>query len=289
MAGVQIFSESPISPAIQRKDVHTLAVEEEGYAEGNAVAHHELSRSAPNGTTALVSSDVPQIKTDSIVTTSPVRNDSDRYDSPTPRSCAASPQRILPPPPKAGERLQPSSYYAVSPGQMSESVSLTHLPPRSTSASPRTPPIQPQYSTRDTLLSPSSPPYSALQTPQTAPLPRKSLEHPPGYVQNPYAADLTPEQRFAVQHGSASPTLGYGSNSGGGSTGGLLGAKSPSSVLNFGALISPVSARNDGILGGPNNGDEDVWSLVGGWFKGMGKKVEKVESEVWKRINEERD
>lgn len=43
---------------------------------------------------------------------------------------------------------------------------------------------------------------------------RASLEHPPGYVQDPFASDMTPDQRFTAeqQQGNRSdivPSLGY--------------------------------------------------------------------------------
>lgn len=103
--------------------------------------------------------------------------------------------------------------------------------------------------------------------------PRKSLEHPPGYVQNPYAADMTPEQRFATQKSPGSPSLGYGN-----------GVKSPGIL---GGLASP--GKGMGILNGTGAaGDgEGVWGVVGGWVRGVGKKVGEVEGEVWRRINGE--
>ena len=44
-----------------------------------------------------------------------------------------------------------------------------------------------------------------------------------------------------------------------------------------------------GILNGTGAaGDgEGVWGVVGGWVRGVGKKVGEVEGEVWRRINGE--
>lgn len=111
-------------------------------------------------------------------------------------------------------------------------------------------------------------------------MPQNSLEHPPGYVQNPYAADMTPEQRFASQRGAGSPSLGYNDNNAV-----LGGVKSPSGVFQgFGGMASP--RPGGGILNGDGkNEDGSVWGVVSGWAKGAGKKLGEVEGEVWRRIN----
>ena len=113
-------------------------------------------------------------------------------------------------------------------------------------------------------------------------MPHKSLEHPPGYVQNPYAADMTPEQRFTSQRAAGSPTLGYSDQNSG-----LAGMKSPSGVLQ--GLSGMVSPRpGGGILNGDGKTEEgSVWGMVSGWAKGAGKKLGEVEGEVWRRINGE--
>ena len=43
---------------------------------------------------------------------------------------------------------------------------------------------------------------------------RASLEHPPGYMQNPFASDMTPDQRLAAEQqqenqSNTLPSLGY--------------------------------------------------------------------------------
>ena len=91
-------------------------------------------------------------------------------------------------------------------------------------------------------------------------------------MQNPYAADLTPEARFATQKSPGSPSLGSGA-----------GVKSPGIL---GGLGSPgKGGMGMGILNGTGGGvgEEGVW----GWIKGVGRKVGEVEGEVWKRINGE--
>ena len=112
---------------------------------------------------------------------------------------------------------------------------------------------------------------------------QKNLEHPPGYVQNPYAADLTPEQRFATQHGASSPSLGYNDNN----VAGIGGMKSPSGMFQgLGGMVSPRPAG--GILNGDGKTDDgSYWGMVSGWAKGAGKKLSEVEGEVWRRINGE--
>ena len=112
---------------------------------------------------------------------------------------------------------------------------------------------------------------------------RRSLEHPPGYVQNPYAADMTPEQRFATQHSPHSPTLGW-NTSGAAKSPGVLGTgiTLPGGLS---GLSSPVGNLG-GILNGGGSGEEEsVWGMFGGWVKGVGKKVGEVEGEIWRRVN----
>ena len=195
------------------------------------------------------------------------------------QSRGTSPQRKIPPPPKSGNEFRPMFHRSPTPDSDPANNSLPTLLYRSSSTSCTAPGGHPPASARNSLLSPRTPFESLAQTPKSAPIPRKSLEHPPGYVQNPYAADLTPEQRFASQHSPTSPTLGYGGGSGGG--GGVFGSKSPSSVFNFGALISPKSPREDVLPGVGDSNTEDIWSVVGGWFKGVSNRVGKVTRPHW--------
>ena len=99
--------------------------------------------------------------------------------------------------------------------------------------------------------------------------PRRSLEHPPGYQQNPYAAEMTSEQRAAT-NGGYIPGYRVGNQTPGTPGGGVMGG----------------GGSHGGILGG-GGGDESVWGMAAGWLKGVGKKAAEIEESVWKRVNGE--
>ena len=129
----------------------------------------------------------------------------------------------LPPPPKPGERLQPPEFYAP--------TQAKHIPPPQAYTSPDPPTrATPPASSTSTSTTPSSQPITLPpKLPINASSTQSGLDHPPGYVQNPYASDMTPEQRFAVQqekHGDPSDmstSLGYTPNrSRTGSTSGVI-------------------------------------------------------------------
>ena len=136
------------------------------------------------------------------------------------------------------------------------------------------------------LLSPQAAYGSAFNSPAPTPTGEKrSFEHPGGYQQNPYAADMTPEQRFNTQHGAQSPTLGYTENR---TNSGFGGFKSPGVFNNFNGAPSPGAGRGAGILNGDGKGeDSSIIGTLGGWMKGAGKMLGQLEGEAWKRINRE--
>ena len=287
MARVQTFSESPISPLAQGQQPQALPM-----ASDHRDQENDGQTLATTGGSLLNQpshiqnhADEPAMEQGTQSTGYQLHSSSD--DDPDRihnlnSSRSGSPRMTLPPPPKAGEALKPSSYYAVAPIAGSQPLHV----PRSASISPRPLPEHLRRSPNNGILSPTMPQDSALLTPKSAPLPRKSLEHPPGYVQNPYAADLTPAQRFATHHGPASPTLGYGNGSGN-STNVILGSKIPSSIFSFSALMSPTKGSDTPIGSKGDDNGEDWWSVVGFWAKSMGKKVGEVEGEMWRRINGE--
>ena len=290
MAGVPVFSESPISPVARRSESEEYASFSEvgdttttplAFSHGKGTALHG-SANTSQGPTSTSFVELGGIKVASQVVYNTSRTATlvshqprDHLRITAPRSRTTSPQRSIPPPPKTGEGLRPASYCLPTPDSSLHHNPLPALLPRSATVSRGAPGDHSSASGRNNLLLPTSPFEPLVQTPKSAPIPRKSLEHPPGYVQNPYAADLTPEQRFATQHSPTSPTLGYGSGSGSGSGSGgrILGLRSPSNVFNFGALISPKSPREGVLPGLGDSGTEDIWSVVGGWFKGVSKKV----------------
>ena len=134
---------------------------------------------------------------------------------PPPRTITAQPN--LPPPPKAGEKpLSPEHYAPIHytpaqpqpyPSQMSQPTvdsPIKGVPTGSTTSTSMQPSFDPSTQPRNDASSTDMPI-------------RASLEHPPGYVQDPFASDMTPDQRFAAeqQQGNRSdtlPSLGYTDN-----------------------------------------------------------------------------
>lgn len=128
--------------------------------------------------------------------------------SPTPYAPAGSNNATLPPPPKAGEKPQPPSFYAP------PSSPRSHVPPMSYKPSQSS--VKRASRGSVTSVSPTSPTFAGRDHHRTTSMSNEpSLEHPPGYIQNPYASDMTPEQRFAVlqeeqgQQKKVSTDLGY--------------------------------------------------------------------------------
>ncbi|MCJ1478254.1 hypothetical protein MMC13_006931 [Lambiella insularis] len=236
-----------------------------------------------------------------------------------PKSRTPSPRREIPPPPKVGEKVKPASYYSPAPTptyfaapqpfpsnlgfSAAADPQSARLPPAS-ATTPNIPSLNGysngysngytnsyanNYTTANGLLSPQSArlPYGQTGTnsssPAQTPTTSRSFDHPTGYVQNPYAADMTPEQRFGTAHSPHSPTLGWNTSNAGKSPG-IFG-----SGVGLGGLTSPVGGLGGGLGGILNGGggeaEESVWGMVGGWVKGVGKKVGEVEGEVWRRIN----
>lgn len=176
----------------------------------------------------------------------------------------------LPPPPKAGEKPQPAAYYtpARSPAP-THRVPLQSYPPQSSIPPPASQSFgQPPGSTTGTTnvpsypysnLNPYGPQFQAHPPPtHTTPLgvqgaggdPRRpSFEHPPGYVQNPYASGQQYNQR------NETPSYGYNG-------------------------ISSASHN-----GGHDGAELSMWDTAKSWAKSAGEKASQVESDIWRRIN----
>ena len=147
---------------------------------------------------------------------------------PLPQSATITAKPSVPPPPRAGEKAKPPEYYA--PVHATPTHAATQAQPYPQQMS--IPPPGHSY--------PSQPPVSITSLNQLSPLPqpsnlnlsaetqqpqptrtfhgadgveaRRSLEHPPGYVQNSHALDMTPDQRLAMQQEHQSGRLGLGEN-----------------------------------------------------------------------------
>lgn len=112
-----------------------------------------------------------------------------------------SPQRpTLPPPPKVGEKAMPPEYYAP---RQAGLVQGRHRHASSLQMPPVYPRLESVGGQADVWNTPTGRANERIPARSRA----KSLaegttggnmEHPPGYMQNPYASDMTPEQRFAT-------------------------------------------------------------------------------------------
>jgi len=89
-----------------------------------------------------------------------------------------------------------------------------------------------------------------------------------GYVQNPYASELSAAQRSSLEAQEAQE-------------------RSRLSIGSFRGLPLPSLSGSGGSAGefqGDGAGD-GVWSTVKGWASTAGNKAAELEEEVWKRMN----
>ncbi|KAK8211526.1 hypothetical protein M8818_003179 [Zalaria obscura] len=214
-----------------------------------------ISRPQPSATRTIASQDTP-------------------YDGPPPPQPGAVPMppshplpssTSIPPPPQPGATAAQPAITAM-PAQAS-------IPPPSSNAAP----------THSTYTSPpSSAPRAGPTTlnlgPVNPPAPSQASQysvnanaHPPGYVQNEYAQEMTPAQRASLEVQEVREAQERRGRSGslGGSLGGMLGAGGADEGL-------PRTEQEAG-----------VWGSVKGWAGQLGEKAVRLEKEVWKRIDGE--
>ena len=258
MSGIQIHSEDPIS-----------AAKASAITPQTAYSSNAGTPSQPAKITGTPAYACPPAQPGAAAPT-PTRTETQSSSSgppapqpgiaPVPPPPTTTAQPSLPPQPKAGEKpLSPEQYAPFQstpaqpqpyPTQMSQprvDRPLKGLPPGSTTSTS----IRPSFN-------PSTQP-SDISYPTDMPV-RASLEHPPGYVQNPFASDLTPDQRFAAeqQQENGSDTLG--------SLGYVDNAKGPRPGL---------------------EDDETVWGTAKKWAKETGEKASKLGEEVWGKFGPE--
>lgn len=193
-----------------------------------------------------------------------VLSSSNEPPRPQPGAVPAPPPMItakptLPPPPKAGEKPQAPKHYA--PTHSTPAQPQPYPPQMSQPALGPGPDGQPPGSITSTLmhssLPASGPPASLPASTETSA--RASLEHPPGYVQNPYASDMTPDQRFTREQqqnenrSDSIPSLGYNDNAGGKGTTGY-------------------------------GHDESMWDVDKDWGMKKGKQLGDLHEQVWDSI-----
>ena len=253
MTGIQVHTQEPISPA-KASGVSPQTVDK---------PVGSISQTA--STTRAASHDYPPAKPGAAVPI-PTATSKSMYSPPAPKPGATpvppppttTAKPNLPPPPKAGEKPMPPEYYA--PVQ-STPTTLQPYPPQMAQPPLRSYPNGiPPGSTTST--SEPSFPLSAASTDLAAASAgsptRASLEHPPGYVQNPYASDMTPAQRLAAPQrendSETSPSLGFTDNA-------------------------------KGIHAGVGE-EESVWSMATKWAKKKGEQASELHGQVWEKIDE---
>ncbi len=165
----------------------------------------------------------------------------------------------VPPPPKVGETPKPAEYYA----------------PVRTAASTNAAPPRAPYPSQFSAPPPSSAQQSYGQPPSSttrimnshssrAETGRTSMEHPYGYVQDPYATDIAYNQSQGCgggQYNGSSSGVGYNQNQG-------------------------FSSNNSGAS--EDWSGASMWDTAKRWAKIAGDKAIETEKEVWKRINQDR-
>lgn len=259
MSGIPIHSEDPISPAkpigITPHTVHNSdAGNPSQRAKFTAPSPYTYPPAQPGAAASTPTKTIPH-----------------GYGPPAPQPGAAPaplvspPSTItskpsLPPPPKNGEKpLSPEHYASVHstppqpqpyPSQLSQPTvdhPFKSLPPGSTTSAS----MKPLNSSAEASSDSSSTGMSV----------RASLEHPPGYVQNPFASDMTPDQRFAAEQrqeyrSDTLPSLGYIDNS--------MGSR-------------------PGL-----EEDETAWGTAKKLLKETGEQVSKLGEEVWDKFGPEK-
>jgi len=247
---IQIHSEDPISPAkaaaLPPSASSQPAAPSTTTSHGYPPARPGAAVPTPTRATGLTGSGPPAPQPGAV---------------PVPPPPATTVKATLPSPPKVGEKPLPAGYYA----PMRGTATATHRPmPQPYPPQLYQPPSNtasngiPSSSTTSTNTAPSFPVPAPLETlpasNSTESSGRVSLEHPPGYVQNPFASDVTPDQRFVTQQQEQ------------------MNQSSAGSVLGYSENSRPVFE------------EESSWD-VKKWAKEAGKQLSKVEGQIWESIN----
>lgn len=270
MSGIQVHTSDPISPAKQASTA-TAIVPQTAYAPTQSTPYQ------PATTTQAAPNNYPSARPAQALPTPTRTVDHPTNDGPPAPQPGAFPQPIppattakatLPPPPKVGEKPQPASYYTPAP-------TATPTLPQPYPPQMSYPPLSassnsgiPLHSATSTSTNHS---YQSHARPTTLPLSndgaatRSSLEHPPGYVQNQYATEMTFEQRSATlrqeqgtgsSSASAEPVLGY---------------------------VPPNRSRSGSSAAAVTGGD--IWEGAKKYLGQVGEKVGQVEGKTWEWIN----
>ena len=253
MTGIQVHTQEPLSPAKASGVSPQTADKPAGSISQMASTTTAASYGYPP---AKPGAAVPTPTATSKSTYSPPAPQPGTAPAPPPPTTTAKPS--LPPPPKAGEKPMPPEYYAPVhptptklqpyPPQMAQPPLGSYpngIPPGSTTST-----TEPSF---PLSAAPINLPAASAGSPT-----RASLEHPPGYAQNPYASDMTPAQRLAAAQqendSETSPSLGFVDNAKGDHAG-------------FGE-------------------EDSVWSMATKWAKKKGEQASELHGQVWEKIDE---
>ncbi|KAL9134660.1 MAG: hypothetical protein Q9175_004152 [Cornicularia normoerica] len=255
MSGVPIHSEDPISPAKASGITPQPAYDPNA---GNSLQPLKTTASYPYAYPPVQPGVAAPNPTSSIPQSSSYGPPAGVAPVPPPPTITA--QSSLPTSPKAGEKAlspahdapvhltpaQPQPYPSQMP-QQTVDRRFNGLPPESTTSTSM-PPSSNSSAQSSNILSSTGKPVQA------------SLEHPAGYVQNPFASELTPDQRFAAEQQQENrsdtlPSLGY--------------------------IDDPKGPR----LGLED--DETVWGTAKKWAKETGEQATKLGEKVWDKFGPE--
>ena len=269
MSAVPIHTESPISPAKA-----TAITPQTSYDPNTTSSHTNASTTAaPTSSNGYPAAHPGQVAP---TPTQPISSATSHGPPPPlpgaiPTPSVAAPSghaRSIPPPPKVGEKPQPPSYYAVSQANPTPTPSVAQTYPQQMGIPSPGPAYGiPPASTTSMTQTPSFPtPASLPSDPQPATSttrPRaNTLEHPPGYVQNPQAQEMTPDARFATEHQAS---------------------------MNQSSEKSPVLPGYNDRASGGNAGfgeEEGLWGMAKKLVSQAGEKVQEFEGEVWRKFGD---
>ena len=181
---------------------------------------------------------------------------------PAPGPPTTTAKAMLPPPPKPGEKLLPPEAYRTNPTSTPSVMTDPPPYPPQMSYNLREPSAVgiPPSSTTSTTTQPAGPALISLPNVSDGSRANTSLAHPPGYVQNQHATDMTVEQRQASRQAEMSnpaksdPVLGYVGKSG-------------------------------GTPGGFDGATAGVWEGAKALAGQVGQKASELHGDIWEKIN----
>ena len=273
MSGIQVHTSDPINPA---KAAKAKAITPQTT---QSTPYQPATTATTTANSALPSSYTPAQPGQAIPAPTRTSTQSTHHGPPAPQPGAiphpqppaTTAKATLPPPPKAGEALQPPSYYAPSPS--AAPILPQPCPPHMSQPTLQAHSVERGVPPHSTTSTSSAPSYQSMRLPTTVPAPddapvatRSALEHPPGYVQNQFATDMTAEQRFA----NLQQERGDGSST------------QPEPVLGYVPSRSRSGSNTSAVTGG------DIWDGAKKYLGQVGEKVSEVEGKTWDWINGKR-